>query len=81
MNTNITPALNLRRGWFFESIVVVNATMKTKAFQDSIDKISNALIMFVGDECHNQVTNGQLNWIPRNAVSIRTLSATSLESE
>ena len=34
--------------------------------------------MFVGDECHNQVTNGQLNWIPRNAVYRLGLSATKL---
>lgn len=60
----------------FLAVVVVNATLSKKSFQDEIAKISDPKrIMFIGDECHNYSNDSWRNKLPNAGLRIG-LSAT-----
>ncbi len=48
----------------FLSIVVVNRTLTSQAFQDEIGKIKSENILFIGDECHHHANKNIIKKLP-----------------
>ena len=63
----------------FVAIVVVNATLQSKAFQEIINKVHINDLLFVGDECHHHSSVSLLKKLPKSIYQLG-LSATPWRS-
>ena len=63
----------------FVAIVVVNATLQSKAFQEIINKVNLNDFLFVGDECHHHSSASLLKKLPKSIYQLG-LSATPWRS-
>lgn len=60
----------------FECVIVVNKTLSSESFQNSINKLSSNNIMWIGDECHHHGSVNLNNSLPGFADLRIGLSAT-----
>ena len=72
-------SITLRDQPTFVAIVVVNATLQSKTFQEIIKRIPLNDLLFVGDECHHHSSGSLLKKLPKSIYQLG-LSATPWRS-
>jgi superfamily II DNA or RNA helicase len=60
----------------FAAAVVVNRTLKTDAFQESLKRINGSRLLWIGDECHHHTSKTYEGFLPEHARYRIGLSAT-----
>ncbi len=60
----------------FGAIVVVNRTLKSPAFQESLKRLNGDRLLWIGDECHHHTSKAYEGFLPEHARFRIGLSAT-----
>jgi superfamily II DNA or RNA helicase len=60
----------------FLCVVVVNRTLQSDEFQQSLSRLSGKSLLFIGDECHHHASSGLIDSLPESAAMRLGLSAT-----